>query len=174
VRLPGPAPRGAARRDRGGTRPMKGFFQDKEHLVRMAGLFLAGLLAFVLMRVLLVPKDFGVYGHYRAGAIKDNRARPLQYAGRKACVECHTEVVDARKGSKHEKVACESCHGPLAKHAADPTAEKPALPDVKTVCMVCHTENAAKPSKFPQVNPKDHGDGQPCKTCHKPHHPEVS
>jgi hypothetical protein len=153
---------------------MKGFFRDKEHLFRMAGLFIAGLLAFLLFRALLVPEDFGTYGHYRAGALADNRDRPLHFAGRAACEDCHTDVAAVRKGSKHAQVACEACHGPQAKHAADPASEKPPRPDAKAICLVCHMENAAKPAKFPQVNPKDHGDGQACNSCHKPHHPEVT
>ena len=38
---------------------------------------------------LLVPSDFGVYGFYRAGALNDVKARPIAYAGRAACEECH-------------------------------------------------------------------------------------
>jgi hypothetical protein len=43
-------------------------FRDAEHLARLAGLFLAGAALFVVLRAALVPDDFGVYGHYRAGA----------------------------------------------------------------------------------------------------------
>ena len=153
---------------------MNGRFKDQEHLIRMGGLLLAGVVAFFALRGILVPKDFGEYGHYRAGALDDNRARQIVYAGQKACTDCHTEVVEARKGSRHATIGCESCHGPLAKHAAEPAAEKPRRPDAKTVCLVCHLENTAKPVKFPQVNPKDHGDAKPCNECHKPHHPKVT
>ena len=155
---------------------MKGMLRDKEHLVRVAVLFLGGFVVFLVLRSLLVPAGFGEFGHYRAGALKDNMDRPLVYAGRSACETCHSDVADSRKGSKHEGIACESCHGPQAKHANadDPAKFKPKRPDPKTICLVCHLENIAKPAKFPQVNPKDHGDGQPCVSCHKPHHPEIS
>ncbi len=149
-------------------------FKDKEHLVRMAALFLVALGLFLVLRALLVPKGFGTYGHYREGALSDMASRPLHFAGRKACEECHSDIADQRKGSKHEKVSCEGCHGPLAEHAADPDKLKPVKPDPKTLCLVCHSENVAKPKGFPQVDPKDHGDGGPCTSCHKPHHPEVS
>lgn len=149
-------------------------FKDREHLVRMAALFLAALGVFVLLRALMVPSDFGIYGHFRAGALKDNASHPLSYAGRSACGECHSDIVDARKGSKHQRIGCEACHGALAQHAADPEKLKPVLPDGKTICLVCHLENVAKPKGFPQVNPKDHGDDGPCTGCHNPHHPEVS
>ena len=146
--------------------------KDKEHLFRMAGLFLAGLVAFLLLRVALVPKDFGVYGHYRAGALTDIRERPPTYAGAAACTECHEDVVKARKGSKHEPIGCESCHGPLLGHATvDPSSQKPARLDPRALCLRCHTANVAKPKGFKQIDPKDHGEGAACTTCHLPHSP---
>lgn len=149
-------------------------FQDQEHLLRVAGLFVAGLLLFLLLRALLVPKGFGVYGHFRAGALDDNRARAAAYADTATCEACHTDVAEARKGGKHAAVACEACHGPLASHADadDPAAKKPQRPG-QPLCLVCHTANVAKPRGFPQVNPKEHGDGS-CLECHTAHQPGVA
>ena len=152
---------------------MRQLMKEGRHLFRAALLFVAGIAAFLVIRGFMVPKDFGVLGHYRLGALADAAARPVSFAGRAACEECHSDVVDARKGSKHAGVNCEACHGPLAAHAADPTTAKPALPDSKTICLVCHLTNVARPAKFPQVDPKDHGDGGACGSCHKPHHPEL-
>ena len=101
----------------------------REHLVRVAGLFLAGIVCFVVLQALLTPEGFGRYGHYRAGALDDARARGLTYAGRAACVECHADAADAAKGGGHAAVHCEACHGPLAAHAADPSKPKAAKPD---------------------------------------------
>lgn len=152
---------------------MSHLFKDKEHLIRMAALFVVGIGVFVVARAVMVPDGFGDYGHFRAGALGDNRARPLGFAGRAACADCHDDVVEARKGSKHAGVGCEACHGALADHAADPEQVKPQRPDAKTICLVCHLTNVAKPDAFPQVDPKEHGDGEPCGSCHQPHHPEV-
>ena len=147
--------------------------KDKEHLFRMAGLFLAGLVVFVILRALFLPKDFGLYGHYRPGALADMAGKPLAYAGAAACTECHGDVVKARKGSKHEAIGCESCHGYLAEHATvDPGKQKPARLDERLLCLRCHTANVAKPKGFKQVDPKDHGDGMVCTGCHQPHSPE--
>lgn len=151
---------------------MHKFLKDKEHLVRLAGLFAVGLVVFVVARGLLVPKGFGLYGHYRAGALADNRARPISFAGRAACGECHTDKKDEIAGGKHATVGCESCHGHLAKHAADPSDLKPVKPDPRKLCLTCHAANVARPRKFPQVDPKSHFEGNPCAGCHAPHAPD--
>src|ERR1035441_3048560 len=83
---------------------MNRFLKDKEHLVRMAALFAVGVVLFLILKAVLVPKGFGVYGHYRAGALADNRVRAPRFAGRSACIECHTDERDAWKGGTHEEV----------------------------------------------------------------------
>jgi hypothetical protein len=155
---------------------MNALFRDKEHLFRMGALFVGALVLFLILRAAFVPKGFGAYGHYRAGALADNREHAIVFAGQWVCEDCHSDVALIRKGSKHERIACEACHGAQSAHASadDPAAHKPKRPDAKTLCFACHLENVAKPKGFPQVNPKEHGDGGPCSACHKPHHPEVS
>jgi len=153
---------------------MNRLIADKQHLVRMAMLFALGIVGFLIARAILVPADFGVYGHYRAGALADNQARPLGFAGQKACADCHSDVVDARVGSKHAAVSCEACHGPLARHAADPENVKPTKPDPNTICLQCHLENIAKPQAFPQINVTVHAKGQACSACHPHHHPDAA
>lgn len=155
---------------------MREWLRDREHMVRMGILFAGALAVFLVVRAVMVPKDFGTYGHFRTGALADNMAHPLVFAGRQACGDCHDDIVASRKGSKHEQIGCEACHGALEAHASadDPSTLKPTLPDGKTICLVCHRENVAKPAGFPQVDPTDHGDGGPCTSCHNPHHPEIS
>jgi hypothetical protein len=128
-------------------------FKDFEHLLRLAGLFVAGIVAFVLVRAILVPSDFGVYGHFRAGALADNSQRPLR--------------------GGHEEVRCEACHGPLAAHADDPSAQAPELPNPATVCLKCHLPAMAKAGWYPQVDPAEHADNEPCDTCHIAHAPRI-
>jgi uncharacterized CHY-type Zn-finger protein len=149
---------------------MAALFKDQEHLLRVAGLFAAGLLAFLVLQQLLVPAGFGAFGPFRAGALDDNRARPLRYAGQATCVECHTDVAQVRAHGKHSKVACEACHGALSTHAADPEAAKPVRPDPRTLCVVCHAANVAKPTGFPQIDRAEHPDGL-CTECHVAHDP---
>ncbi len=150
---------------------MRKSLRDVEHLLRLAILFAAGLGAFLLLRFIFVPPSFGLYGHYRADALADEQALPVVYAGRQACVECHDDKAKLWSAGGHHNLGCEACHGPLGKHAADPDAVKPVLPDPATLCMTCHRPNAAKPKSFPQVDPTKHNPGNSCVDCHDPHSP---
>jgi predicted CXXCH cytochrome family protein len=146
-------------------------FGHKGHLVRVTALYAGGTAAFFVLRALFVPEGFGVYGHYRAGAIDDNRARPVAFAGRAACVECHSDVPEAAKGGPHQAIRCEACHGPLAAHAADPTEKQAVRPDPRVLCARCHAANVARPARFPQVDVAEHAGQELCTTCHAAHNP---
>jgi hypothetical protein len=151
---------------------MRNFLRDREHLARMAILFMAGLAVFLAARQLLVPRGFHEYGHFRAAALADNAARPIAYAGREACESCHAEVAEARRGSRHAGISCEVCHGALAKHADDPGSVTPPRPDARALCLGCHRQDPARPKRFPQVHPEAHMGSEACDACHKPHRPE--
>ncbi len=150
---------------------MRKLFQDTEHIFRVAALFAGGLLLFLVIRAVAVPKDFGVYGHFRARALADNQNKPVVYAGHRVCEECHTDVLEAKRSGKHAGVACEACHGALAKHAEDPTELTPEKPDPRATCLVCHTANVSKPEGFPQIDVREHGEEGACTTCHTAHNP---
>jgi predicted CXXCH cytochrome family protein len=153
---------------------MRRLFENKEHLLRMAALFVAALGIFLVIQTLLVPKGFGEYGHYRSGALADNQARPLAHAGHAACRQCHGAEADALKAGKHASVACEACHGPLGRHSEDSKANKAVRPDGRTLCLRCHVANVAKPGTFPQVDVADHSPEGSCIDCHVAHSPKVS
>jgi predicted CXXCH cytochrome family protein len=151
---------------------MSHLFRHGGHLIRVAGLFLAGVAAFLALQAFMVPKGFGVYGHYRAGALDDNRARPLKHGGRAACLECHPDVGDTLAKGRHAGVRCEACHGPHAAHAADPSEAQAVRPDSKLLCARCHQSLVARPASFPQVEPAEHAGGEACTTCHQAHSPK--
>ncbi len=153
---------------------MRELIRDREHLVRLALIFAAGFVAFVLVRSFVIPKGFGVYGHYRAGALDDVSARGIHFAGRASCADCHDDLEKAKAAGKHAGLGCEACHGAQAAHVADAANVVPGKLDPKTLCPVCHTTNVAKPKGFPQVDPKDHAGDQPCTDCHKPHAPSIA
>lgn len=149
-------------------------FGSARHLVRLALLILGGLVIFLLVRAALMPVGFGVLGHYRVGAIEDNRLKAVSYAGQKACVECHSDVGETRATGRHAKLSCEGCHGPLAKHAEDPGTAAATKPNPRTICLRCHASNRSRPKFIPQIVVADHADDGPCTACHQPHRPGLS
>jgi len=146
-------------------------FRDSAHLIRPALVLVGALGLFVVIRAAVIPKGFGEYGHYRPGALDLVRSKPISYAGQDTCVLCHEDQAKVRASGKHAKVACEACHGPLAKHANDPGSLKPVRPDTTVLCRRCHEKDVAKPEKFPQVATAEHSGGAACNTCHQPHSP---
>lgn len=148
-------------------------FKDMEHLLRLAALFAGGVLVFGVARAELVPATFGTLGHYRAKAIDDIGSKPIEHAGQAACAECHVDVVDLRANARHKGIACESCHGPLAAHAANPADGTPKLPIATPLCIHCHAANTGKPKRYPTVDIKEHAGTESCVTCHKPHDPRI-
>jgi Cytochrome c554 and c-prime len=146
-------------------------FRDSAHLIRVAGVFLLGAVAFAAIRATVIPKSFGRYGPYRGAALAEITSHPIVFAGHDVCESCHSDVQEIKAKGVHAGVNCESCHGPQSKHAEDPAAIQPTLPNIATLCVRCHSQNAAKPTGFPQVNAQDHSQGESCKTCHEPHSP---
>lgn len=148
------------------------FWRDAEHLIRLALLFLAFALLFLLVRAALIPPGFGELGHFRPGALLDSRSRAPVYAGREACADCHDDVRTALAAGAHAHLACESCHGALRGHVDDPaTAKAPAIAIVE-LCSLCHAANPARP-KHPQVDIEPHREGAACNDCHEAHAPAL-
>ena len=147
---------------------MKPSFRDVEHLVRLALLFAGGVLVFAIVRAMMMPEDFGRYGHYRAGSIDEARARPISYGGRSRCTECHEDSTTAIASARHKTIACEACHGPLARHSEDPEVKAPRLQGLAD-CVRCHEAAAGKPAQYPMVVVAEHSDPVACISCHDPH-----
>ena len=152
---------------------MKDFLRSTEHLARVVILLALGIAAFLAIRSAVVPRDFGKYGHFRPASMDDVRARPIKFGGHEVCEACHSEQADLKAKGKHVGVGCEACHGPLARHAEDPTSVVPKLPDTAVLCARCHEANSAKPKSFPQVVTAEHSARLACNTCHKPHNPII-
>jgi len=148
-------------------------FKDIEHLVRLAAVMAVALLAFLILRAVIIPRSFGQYGHYRGAAIAEIAAHPIAFAGHSTCEGCHTDVVALKNQGKHVVVPCEACHGAQARHADDPGSVTPAKLDTSVLCARCHEANSAKPKDFPQVEASSHSGGVACDTCHQPHKPKI-
>lgn len=148
-------------------------WKDAAHLIRPAAVFILGLVLFAILRGTVVPPGFGLYGHYRAGALDENRMKPVRYAGQAVCAGCHTGEVAARNAGSHRTVSCEACHGPAANHAEDPDKAKPPKPQIAALCTRCHEASTAKPAWFKQVATRQHYPGNSCESCHQPHSPKL-
>jgi hypothetical protein len=149
-------------------------WRDYAHVLRMAVVFVAAIATFLMGRAWMVPADFGVYGHYRAGAIADIAARTPVYAGQRECVTCHGDVQQTRIASRHGQIACEACHGPLGQHARGESDTAPIRPSTRGICLVCHTSRIGMPAAFPKVIVNEHSDAGPCTDCHNAHTAGVS
>lgn len=152
---------------------MKQILKESGHLLRMLAVLAAALVLFLVIRAAIVPKDFGLYGHYRAGALGDIAARPISFAGHATCEACHDDEAKTKSAGKHAGVACETCHGPASAHTEDPTSHAVLKPDPKVLCVRCHEADPARPHSFPQVVSKDHAGDTSCAACHKPHSPQI-
>jgi len=151
-----------------------GNFKNGGHLFRLAGVYIAGTLLFLVIRAFVVPHSFGQYGHYRGAAISEIADHPLHFAGHATCETCHSDVAQTKAAGKHATVNCEACHGAQGKHAEDPASVDPGKPDTAVLCLRCHAQSAARPKDFPQVNADEHSGGAPCGTCHQPHSPVIA
>jgi predicted CXXCH cytochrome family protein len=150
---------------------MRKLLKDSEHLLRLVGVFAAGLILFLIIRHAIVPKGFGEFGHYRGPALDDIAARPISFAGHTTCEACHDDQAKTKAAGKHAGLACETCHGPAAAHTEDPTEHAVMKPDPKVLCVRCHEADPARPKSFPQVVSKDHAGDTSCIECHQPHSP---
>ena len=140
-------------------------------IVRIIALTALIVVAYFVARHFLVPASFHQYGWYRGDALKENAAKPISFAGRAACAECHTDVAEALDKSPHRSISCESCHDANHAHAEDPTAVTPAKIANPKFCLRCHEYSLSRPAKFPQVESASHNSDQACMECHSPHAP---
>jgi DmsE family decaheme c-type cytochrome len=105
------------------------------------------------------------------------------YIGSETCKACHEEIYNNLQKTPHfaietdkhrgwEQQACESCHGPGAKHAESASADdirnplklKPAETD--KVCLGCHLN---RDTSFGRITGGHAKDDVPCTTCHSVH-----
>jgi hypothetical protein len=125
-----------------------------------------------VLRHFLVPKTFGVYGHYRAASLIDNAQLEIHYSGQQACFVCHQDIEDKKAQDVHSDIHCETCHGPGEKHVVNSKVEKILKPTGREFCGSCHALNAAKlKSAIFQIDLEKHNIGKNCIECHNPHQP---
>ena len=135
-------------------------------------LFAVFIILFLVARHFLIPDSFGKYGHYRADAIDEIAALPVNYAGKAVCIDCHDIEAEKIASDAHATLSCEVCHGPNAKHADDYEIKEFLVKDGSRVfCGRCHSLDAARKIEvINQINIKDHHpERENCIDCHNPH-----
>jgi hypothetical protein len=149
-------------------------------ILRLVLLTLLIVGSYLVARTFLTPPSFGQYGWYRGAALEEARAHPPVYAGKQACDECHSDVLQKLAKGQHKTLSCEACHGVSRAHVDNPNihtgkateAESKAEPQKLSGshCIRCHESNPSRPTWFKQIVTKDHYAGK-CTECHLPHQP---
>lgn len=144
----------------------------------LAGIALAAVAVVGLFVVL--PWAYGTYGFHPEQSARSWAALAPQYAVSGSCATCHAAEYEPWAGNEHAVVACGTCHGALAEHAATAPAEGP-LPEGAapveappyTLCALCHEASPARPEQIAVVTLAGHYGGAPCLGCHEPHRVEA-
>ena len=127
---------------------------------------------FLVARHFLVPASFGVYGHYRADALKENTLHDMKYVDTNLCKKCHNNIDSVKKNGVHKRINCQTCHGAGNKHIDDPKLNALVKPNGREDCGKCHTINAGHlTTTIKQVNLSKHNVKEKCVKCHNPHSP---
>lgn len=144
-------------------------FQLPPQIARLVLLTIVIVVTYLVARYFLTPPSFGEYGWYRANVLGEMASQPVVFAGKKACDECHSEVVQRVAKFEHKTVSCESCHGAGKAHADNPDVKMTVL--TYSHCTRCHEASPSRPKWLKQVNTKSHYPGERCTECHVPHQP---
>ena len=138
-------------------------------ILRLVLLTLGIVGSYLVARYFLTPPSFGRYGWFRAAALEEIASRTPVYAGKKACDECHSDVLEKLAKAEHKTLSCEGCHGVSQEHAANPDITPIKL--TGNHCIRCHEANPSRPAWLKQITVKNHYTGQKCTECHVPHQP---
>lgn len=138
-------------------------------IFRLVLLTIAIVGSYLVARKLLTPESFRQYGFYRGNALLEHASHPTVYAGRKACTECHEDIVKKLAAKEHKTLGCETCHGVSQPHVDNPDVKLVKIGD--NTCLRCHENNGSRPAWMKQIIVKDHFRGDKCTGCHVPHQP---
>lgn len=141
----------------------------------------AGLLTFLIVRGLLIPRSFGEYGFYRADNVKEQMDKPIHFGSKDVCSACHDAIWNQHQKGVHVKVPCQDCHAPVSTHVDLEKGEfvdKMRIQKTSKLCLRCHTKLPSRPVNFPQIDVETHLEKVPnahqtdvCFGCHNPHDP---
>jgi hypothetical protein len=139
-----------------------------------AVVLLVGFTAATVVGTSVAVGLYDVYGYHPEKNAASWASLPPVYANTSSCAACHSAQYAPWALAKHSTVSCETCHGPLAEHAADPEAVKPdsliaASSASSNLCARCHAEILGRPAAFAQQDLSTHYRPWACDRCHDPH-----
>ena len=147
-----------------------GRFKMPPQIFRLVLLTIGIVVSYLIARQLLTPASFRSYGgFYRGAALEEMASRTPVFAGKKACDECHSDILLKLAKGDHKTLSCEGCHGVASDHAGNPDIKTKKL--TGNHCIRCHEANPSRPAWFHQITVKNHYTGQKCTECHVPHQP---
>lgn len=164
---------------------MKNGYKTKynTHLIRILVILVVAAVGGYLVRGLLLPDEFGKYGHYRPAAVEEEKNRPIRNKTNDSCMECHHHIREMHLEGIHKTVSCEFCHGPYADHIEDGrvTDKLPVKKgeEIKKLCLRCHNEviRARPPESIKMISLPEHlkeknvSTDHICDQCHNVHAP---
>ena len=142
-----------------------------EQVTRIAVVLAVLIGAVVLLRFVILPPTVFSTRLHEESTVERVTAAPIRFAGSLACVECHEDEYEVKNKGYHRGLACEGCHGASWVHTEEPDDETPTAPRERKHCPVCHAYDPARPTGFPQIEPKEHNPRKDCISCHQPHDP---
>ena len=152
----------------------------KSHVLRPLWVAIVLVASIFLVRMFLVPEDFGVHGdsftynYYRLGNVQEGKDFPAKYTSEKRCRRCHDENAGLLKESKHANLRCQNCHGPGAGHPKE--IEKLPINASREHCLRCHQRlpyPSSQRADLPGIDGATHKKNKECRKCHDPHHPDL-
>lgn len=153
------------------------------HLIRIIVVLVVLAVVGIVVRAMVLPKSFGLYGHYRADAIQDEINRPIRNGTNASCLVCHPYIRQMHLEGVHRTVSCEFCHGPVADHVRDGKVigllPKKQGREIRTLCLRCHNRiirarprESIKMISMPQHLEEKHvRTDHICNQCHNVHAP---
>ncbi len=160
----------------------------RAHIYRLLlVLFVIGAV-FIGIRALAIPDSWDNQRWYRKEALAQLQSLPMQFGGNHSCKESecheppkrHQAKLDAVTNGNHNGMACEVCHGPLARHAKDgEKIDDAEMTAANELCLSCHRQLISRPEQFAQFSETllyhellDVRKITPCRACHDPHEPK--
>lgn len=149
---------------------MRPIIRMPPQVFRLCLLVVGIAVSYSIARYFLTPPSFGQFGWFRGDALGELSNRDRAYGGRKACEECHEEVVKKVATHGHKTLACEGCHLPAQNHVDNPDIKPPKFHF--STCVRCHEANPSRPKWHKQIVVKNHYAVSNCTECHIAHAPE--